>query len=33
MNNLSWDNERKVEIRITNKLLDSFDDSEEEIGE
>lgn len=33
MNNLSWDNEDKVEIRITNKFRDSFEDSEGEIGE
>ncbi len=33
MNYLSWDNEDKVEIRITNKFRGSFDDSEEEIGE
>jgi hypothetical protein len=33
MNNFSWDDEGKVDIRITNKLQHSFDDSEEEIGE
>jgi len=33
MNNFSWDNKDKVEIRITKKFRDSFDDSEEEIGE
>ena len=33
MKDLSWDNEDKVEIRITNKFRDSFEDSDDEVGE